>query len=324
MTSREPILANLAFHDYQPPEADMARQALTTLRREQPGLHPKFLYDAEGSRLFEAITRQPEYYPTATERTLLEARAPELAKRVEPATLIAEPGAGNCEKARLLLEHWQPRGYMPIEISRDELLWASRELARDFPHLAIHAVCADYTRPVAWPDATPPPRMVFFPGSTLGNFEPAERVPFVHRLRELAGHGGSLLLGADLHKETAVLDAAYNDAAGYTAAFNRNVLHHLNRVLDAGFEPDAFEHEAFYNEQARRVEMHLRCHRDQTLQIDGETVHLPAGSTIHTENSYKFTRPELETLLEQAGFKVDTWWEDPDKAFSLCFANAIS
>ncbi len=322
MTSREPILANLSFHDYQPPEADIAREVLAGLRREQPGLHPKFLYDAHGSRLFEGITRQPEYYPTATEEALLRAKAPELAERVPGDALLAEPGAGNCEKARLLLEHWQPRGYMPIEISRDELLWASRELARDFPHLAIHAVCADYTRPIYWPDETPPPRMVFFPGSTLGNFEPAERGPFLQRLRELAGDGGQLLLGADLHKDSAVLNAAYNDAAGYTAAFNLNMLDHLNQVLNAGFERDAFEHQAFYNEHARRVEMHLRCHRDQQLQINGETIKLSAGNSIHTENSYKFTRPELESLLEQAGFTVDTWWEDPNKAFSLCLANA--
>ena len=164
--------------------------------------------------------------------------------------------------------------------------------------------------------------MVFFPGSTLGNFEPREREPFLQRLRELAGDGGSLLLGADLHKDNATLNAAYNDAAGYTAAFNRNMLHHLNDVLNAGFETDAFEHEAFYNEDARRVEMHLRCHRDQRLRVNGETVELSAGSTIHTENSYKFTRPELEALLKQAGFRVDTWWEDTDKAFSLCLAQA--
>lgn len=322
MTSREPILANLAFHDYQPPADDIAREVLAGLQQPRPGLHPKFLYDERGSRLFEAITRQPEYYPTATEKALLEARAPELAERVPPDILMAEPGAGNCEKARLLLEHWQPRGYMPIEISRDELLRASRELARDFPQLAIHAVCADYTRPIVWPDETPPPRMVFFPGSTLGNFEPDERGPFLQRLRELAGDGGSLLLGADLHKDSTVLNAAYNDAAGYTAVFNLNMLHHLNRVLDAGFEPDAFEHQAFYNEEARRVEMHLRCHRDQTLRINGETVTLREGSTIHTENSYKFTRPELEELLHQAGFALDSWWEDTDKAFSLCLAQA--
>jgi uncharacterized SAM-dependent methyltransferase len=133
MTSREPILANLSFHDYQPPDADIAREVLTGLRQEQPGLHPKFLYDARGSRLFEGITRQPEYYPTATEKALLTAKAPELAGRVHPDTLIAEPGAGNGEKARLLLDHWQPRGYMPIEISRDELLRASRDLGPRFP-----------------------------------------------------------------------------------------------------------------------------------------------------------------------------------------------
>lgn len=323
MTSPEPILNNLSFHDYQPPEADIAREVLAGLRREQPGLHPKFLYDGRGSRLFEGITLQPEYYPTGTEKALLQARAPALPELVHPDTLLAEPGAGNCEKARLLLQHWQPRGYMPVEISRDEILWASRELAHSYPQLPVHAVCADYTRPITWPEETPPPRLVFFPGSTLGNFEPHERAPFLQRLRELAGDDGSLLLGADLHKDSAVLSAAYNDAAGYTAAFNLNMLHHLNHVLNAGFDPDAFEHEAFYNEQARRVEMHLRCQRHQSVRINGERVELPAGMSIHTENSYKFTRRELEGLLNDAGFALEHWWEDPNPGFSLCLARAV-
>lgn len=320
--SREPILNNLTFHDYNPPVSDIAQEVLNGLRRRQPALHPKFFYDARGSRLFETITRQPEYYLTATEKRLLYNMAPELPGLVPVETLLAEPGAGNCEKARLLLNHWQPRGYMPIEISRDELLGATRALAKDNPGLAIHAICGDYTRSIAWPDETPPPRLVFFPGSTLGNFEPAERTPFLHRLHELAG-GGSLLLGVDLHKSSSVLNSAYNDAAGYTAEFNRNILYHLNEILSAGFEPERFEHEAFYNEQSRRVEMYLHCRRSQNITINGEHLEIPAGTIIHTENSYKFTRAELEALLNDAGFELRRWWEAPDPGFGLCLADAI-
>lgn len=322
MTSQETIQPNLAFHDYQPAMADMAAEVLDGLSRTQPALHPKFLYDASGSWLFERITRQPEYYPTHTEKQLLDRVLPELPDRVPDDSLLAEPGAGNGEKARQVLEHWRPRAYMPIEISREQLLQASRDLARDYPRLAVHAVCADYTRAITWPEQTPPPRLVFFPGSTLGNFEPEERAPFLQRLHELAGPGGALLLGADLHKDTATLNAAYNDAAGYTAAFNRNLLDHLNRVLDVGFDSEAFEHEAFYNEERRRIEMHLRCTRDQQLRIKDEPVSLAAGSTIHTENSYKFTRDELQKELEQAGFDLETWWQSEEPAFALCLAKA--
>ena len=323
MTKLEPILDNLAFYNYEPPIGDITTEVLNGLRREQPVLHPKFLYDARGSRLFEAITRQPEYYPTSAEKALLRKVAPEFRTLVTRDSLLAEPGAGNCEKVRLILDHWKPKAYMPIEISHDELLASAQQLARDEPGLAVHAVRADYTRPITWPEQTPPPRLVFFPGSTLGNFEPADRAPFLHRLRELAGEGGSLLLGADLHKDPAVLNAAYNDAAGYTAAFNQNVLYHLNAVLGAGFDPEQVEHIAFYNEHDRRIEMHLRLHRDQHITIEGEHLELVAGTTIHTENSYKFTQTELQTLLEETGFAMRHWWEETDPGFSLCLADSV-
>ncbi|MGM0433948.1 MAG: L-histidine N(alpha)-methyltransferase [Pseudomonadota bacterium] len=323
MTSTKPKLDNLAFYNYEPPVVDITREVLAGLCRQQPVLHPKFLYDARGSRLFEAITHQPEYYPTTAEKTLLARLAPELAQLVPENTLLAEPGAGNCDKVRLLLEHWQPRGYMPIEISHDELLNAAWDLAAENPRLAIHAVRADYTSPVEWPDDASAPRLVFFPGSTLGNFDPADRVPFMQRLRELAGDGGSLLLGVDLHKDSAVLHAAYNDAAGYTAAFNQNILYHLNSVLGAGFDPKGVDHVAFYNESERRVEMHLRFREDQDVTIDDQTLRFIAGTSIHTESSYKFTRPQLQDLLEDTGFALRHWWETPEPRFALCLADAV-
>lgn len=323
MALMEPVIANLFFYNYEPPVSNIAHEVLAGLRKPQPTIHPKFFYNARGSKLFEAITRQPEYYPTTTEKKLLRQIAPELSRLVPSNTLLAEPGAGNCEKVRLLLDHWRPRAYMPIEISHDELLDAAKALAQENPDLPIHAVRADYTTHIEWPDEAAAPRLVFFPGSTLGNFEPADRAVFLRRLRQLAGDGGGLLLGVDLHKETNVLNAAYNDAAGHTAAFNQNILHHLNDLLDAGFQPDEVEHVAFYNEGFRRIEMHLRCLSDQRITIDGEYLKFTAGDSFHTENSYKFTRIELESCLEEAGFTLRKWWEAEDPVFGLCLAESV-
>lgn len=323
MTLMEPVTSNLSFYNFEPAVSDIKQEVLTGLRNPQPTIHPKFFYNARGSKLFEAITRQPEYYPTATEKKLLRQIAPELSALMPSNMLLAEPGAGNCEKVRLILDHWRPRAYMPIEISHDELLDAARALATENPDLPIHAVRADYTAPIEWPDEAAPPRLVFFPGSTLGNFEPTDRAVFLRRLRELAGDGGGLLLGVDLHKDSAVLNAAYNDAAGRTAAFNQNILHHLNDILDAGFQPDEFDHVAFYNENSRRIEMHLRCRNDQHINIGGEQLKFAAGDTFHTENSYKFNRSDLESYLEEAGFRMRKWWETDDPAFGLCLADSV-
>lgn len=319
MTSQEHILPNLRFYDYQPHGGDLAAEVLAGLRRPQPVLHPRFLYDDRGSELFEQITRLPEYYPTRTETALLERHAPEMAETAA-ASVVTEPGAGNCEKARLLLRHWRPRGYMALEISRGQLLSACRELALDYPELAVSAVCADYTGALELPAEPAPPRLVFFPGSTIGNFEPAERLAFLRRLAHMAGPGGGLLIGADLHKDSAILNAAYNDSAGITAQFNLNMLAHLNDRLDAGFQPHAFRHDAFYNAQHQRIEMHLRCERDQTVHIAGETVRIPAGTSLHTENSYKFTLDGFRERLGQAGLDPLYCWTDRDNLFSLHLA----
>lgn len=319
MTSREHILPNLQFYDYQPAAGDMATEVLAGLRREQPVLHPKFLYDETGSALFEAITRQPEYYPTRTESALLERHAPQMAA-LAGECVVTEPGAGNCEKVRLLLRHWQPRGYMALEISREQLLAASRDLALEYPQLGITAVCADYTCELELPAEPAPPRLLFFPGSTIGNFEPEERLRFLTGLADMAGPGGGLLIGADLHKDSALLNAAYNDDAGLTARFNLNMLHHLNQRLDTNFHVDAFRHEAFYNEDRQRIEMHLRCLRDQTVNVAGERVHIPAGTSLHTENSYKFRLDEFQGLLRAAGFEPVEAWLDGKRLFSLHLA----
>ena len=249
---------NLTFFDLHPPTTDMLAEVSESLRATTPTLHPKFFYDETGSTLFDRITRTPEYYPTRTEARLLRRYAGDIQSRLENTHTIAEPGAGSCEKVRVLLDARQPAHYMPLEISRECLLGASRRLADDFPQIHISAVCADYCQAMAMPEGLQQPgRLVFFPGSTIGNFEPAQRASFLRGLRELAGPGGALLIGADLQKPSEQLHAAYNDAQGLTAAFNLNALHHLNRELDCGFDTDTVRHLAFYNSTQSRIEMHL-------------------------------------------------------------------
>ncbi|MGJ3257568.1 MAG: L-histidine N(alpha)-methyltransferase [Alcanivorax sp.] len=314
---------NLTFFDLHPPTTDMLAEVSESLQAPTPTLHPKFFYDETGSTLFDQITRTPEYYPTRTEESLLRRYAKEIHARLEGIHTIAEPGAGSCEKVRVLLDAWQPSHYMPLEISRECLLGASRRLADDFPQIHISAVCADYCQAMAMPEGLQQPgRLVFFPGSTIGNFEPAQRATFLRGLRELAGPGGSLLIGADLQKPAEQLHAAYNDAGGLTAAFNLNALHHLNRELDCGFDTDTMRHLAFYNSAQSRIEMHLECLQDQHIRLGDSSLTLTAGTRIHTENSYKFTVEGFSAELAAAGFTPSACWTDNSNLFSLHLACA--
>ena len=314
---------NLTFYDMHPPATDMLAEVRASLSAPQPSLHPKYFYDETGSTLFDRITQTPEYYPTRTETALLGRYAGELYERLGKPHTIAEPGAGSCEKIRLLLDAWEPDHYMPLEISRACLLDASRKLASQFPAVQVSAVCADYCQAMAMPDhLSHASRVVFFPGSTIGNFEPSERLAFLQGLRQLAGSGGALLIGADLQKDPARLNAAYNDRAGHTAAFNLNALHHLNRELDCGFDPAAFRHQAFYNDEHERIEMHLECLQEQTIRLGDSQLSIAAGTRIHTENSYKFTVEGFAALLSRAGFRPAGSWVDDDNLFSLHLAIA--
>lgn len=312
---------NLTFYDLHPPATDMLAEVRQSLSARQPHLHPKFFYDQTGSRLFDAITATEEYYPTRTEAALLARHNGEMQQQLGDTAIIAEPGAGSCQKVRQLLECWSPECYMPLEISRDCLLDATRQLSRDFPAVQIRAVCADYCQALSLPgDSRQPGQVVFFPGSTIGNFEPDARRQFLRGLHHLAGPGGALLIGADLQKDSARLHAAYNDAQGLTAAFNLNALHHLNRELDCQFDVDNMRHLAFYNADAARIEMHLECLEDQRLQLGDTHLTLKSGTRIHTENSYKFTVEGFTRELVDAGFTPQGCWTDPDNLFSLHLA----
>jgi len=247
--------AGFAFHDLAPSEESFRDAIVNGLNREPKTLPCKFFYDARGSELFEQICRLPEYYLTRTEIAILEEYAEEIAAQIGPHCRLIELGSGASHKVRILLHALEaPAAYIPVDISRDHLREAAAQLAADFPELPVVAVCADYTRPFDLPKLPGPAgkRVGFFPGSTVGNFEPQQVVQFLDHWAELLGPGGEMLIGVDLKKEPEILDAAYNDRAGINAAFNLNLLERINRELGGDFDLDRFEHHAFYNPAAGR------------------------------------------------------------------------
>lgn len=305
---------------------DRNETALSSLREDvlaglsgpDKWLSPKYFYDSEGARLFDAICATPEYYITRTEEGMLRELAPQIARRVGTGGLLVEPGAGNGRKVRLLLEAVRPQMYMPVEICRSYLDKSVRELSERYPWLTIRGTRADFTRLSSLPYAPRGlRRLIFFPGSTIGNFEPAEAVRLLRRMASLAGPGGGLLVGVDRKKEVERLEAAYNDAAGLTAAFNRNLLVRINRELAADFVPEAFSHRARYNRKEGRIEMHLVSERDQSVRIEGTLVHFRRGESIHTENSYKYTSGEFRALVRAGGLTPIASWTDPERLFEI-------
>ncbi|GAB5453531.1 MAG: L-histidine N(alpha)-methyltransferase [Halioglobus sp.] len=314
----EPARSNQAKQVTTAEEKDPEEELLTGLRKNQKTISPKWFYDAEGSALFERITEQPEYYPTRTEIDILRDNRAAIADACGVGCVMIEPGAGNCEKARLLFDAIRPTAYVPLDISATFLRAAADDVAAQFPWLRVHPVCADFTRDWSFVDDLPAGRrIVFYPGSTIGNLEPAAATVFLRRVRGLVGADGGLLLGVDLHKDRDILNAAYNDAAGITAQFNVNLLSHLNRALDADFHPQHFEHNAFYNADEQRIEMHLVSTKDHSVRCLDEDIHFAEGETLHTENSYKYSPESLAELATSAGFQVATSWFDDQRLFSV-------
>jgi dimethylhistidine N-methyltransferase len=301
-----------------PAVSSLREDVLTGLSGPGKSLSPKYFYDAEGARLFDAICRTPEYYITRTEERMLRELAGDMARCVGTGGLLIEPGAGNARKVRLLLEAIRPAMYMPVEICKSYLDRAVRELMEEHPWLNIRAARADFTLLDSLPYAPRDlQRLMFFPGSTIGNFEPTAAVALLRRMARLVGPGGMLLVGVDLKKSPDRLEAAYNDAAGHTAAFNRNLLVRINRELNADFEPESFHHWAFYNAEQGRIEMHLISDCEQTVRIDGAVIHFRKGESIHTENSYKYTPGEFRRLAGEGGLRPLATWSDPDGLFSI-------
>jgi dimethylhistidine N-methyltransferase len=260
----------------------------------------------------------PEYYPTRTEIGILEHHGAEIADLLGRDLLLVEFGSGSNRKIRVLLEALRPAVYVPVDISRDHLLASARDLARRFPDLDVHAVCADYTSTFDLPMSTEDRnRAAFFPGSSIGNFDPVAARRFLGRVGSLLKPGGKLLIGVDLIKDRAVLDAAYNDARGVTAEFNLNLLRRINRELNADFDLDTFRHHAFFNEVESRVEMHLVSTRTQRVSMDGGRFGFDEEESIHTENSYKYSVPGFHALVGDAGFVAERVWTDPQRMFSV-------
>ena len=308
----------IQFHDLHSTRDDFASDVLAGLGQRPAMIPPKYFYDAQGSRLFDAITQLPEYYPTRTEIGILSVNAAEIARRVGTGSLLVEPGGGSCAKVHILLEGMRPRAYVPMDISKDHLRLAAEELAIAFPWLEIHAACTDYTREMSLPPSAPKgTHVAFFPGSSIGNFDPDAAVDFLVSIAELVGPGGYLLIGVDLKKDKTILEAAYDDAAGVTAQFNLNVLTRINRELAGDFDLAAWQHRAVYNEQLCRIEMHLVSRCAQTVTIGRSRFSFAAGETIHTENSYKYSGDEFIRLAAQAGFQSEALWVDAEQLFSV-------
>ncbi len=285
----------------------------------------RLLYDARGAALFEQICTVEDYYPTRSELALLEEHLPAIAAAVGPGARVLEPGSGAGRKTRMLLRALErPAGYLPIDISREQLEANAVALRAEFPGLEVQPVYGDYTGPLELPPpARPAARtLAFFPGSTIGNFEPDDARGFLARLRELAGPGGMLLLGADANADRDSLERAYDDRDGVTAAFDRNVLAHVNRTHAATFELDAFAHRAIWNAARSRIEMHLVSLRRQTVVVAGEPIHLERGEPIVTEHCYKHPRPVVAAMLASAGWRVLRTDADPRARMHLWLAAA--
>ncbi|NGZ83909.1 L-histidine N(alpha)-methyltransferase [Duganella aceris] len=287
-------------------------------------LSPKYFYDGLGSKLFEAICELPEYYPTRTEAGIFAEHGADMARSVGTGSALIDLGAGNCAKAASLFPLLQPAQYVPVDISADFLTGAVTQLQQRFPQIEMTALGLDFSNGFELPDNVRGERRVFFyPGSSIGNFPPEQAVAFLRGLRANAGDDGGLLIGVDLVKDSDVLNAAYDDALGVTAAFNLNMLRHLNRLAGTDFDVSQWRHRAFFNEEQRRIEMHLEARSEVTVRWEGGSRRFASGERIHTEDSYKYTRQSFVGLLERAGFATSHVWTDPDNWFAVIHARVI-
>ena len=299
------------------------RNAVHAGLRDTPKTLPcRFFYDQEGSLLFERICELPEYYLTRTEDAILRDRAREIAAQLPPDVQMVELGSGSSRKTRRLIEALLDRQdalrYIPVDISGEMLQQTAQSLAREYPRLEVAPLVAEYTEGMERLQTRPElPTLVVFLGSNLGNFDLREATAFLARMRQMLRPGDRALLGLDLQKDPAILEAAYDDAARVTAQFNLNLLHRINRELGGTFDVGAFWHRAFYNPDEGRVEMHLASVREQTATVDGRTYHFAAGETIHTENSYKFSLEGIDRMAADAGLARTHTWADDDQLFSV-------
>jgi dimethylhistidine N-methyltransferase len=300
--------------------SDFAADVLKGLSATRKRVPPKYFYDAIGSKLFDRITEQPEYYPTRCEMRILQDNAGDIDKLIPPGAALVEFGSGSNKKARILLSSAPVlAAYVPVDICGEMVEQEAAELRPDFPYLNVHPVTADFTQEFELPAEakSAPLRVGFFPGSTIGNFEPHEAAAFLRNAAKILGPNSKLIIGADLIKDAEILNAAYNDEAGITAEFNLNLLVRMNRELGGTFKLDTFEHHAFFNRERNRVEMHLASLKRQKVKVAGECFEFRAGETIHTESSYKYSVESLGALARGVGWTPSGVWMDEKKYFSI-------
>lgn len=300
---------------------EFRRAVLAGLSASPRAIPAKFLYDARGSALFDAICELPEYYPTRTETAILREYAADIARLAGPGCVLVEYGSGSSVKTRLLLDAMpELDGYVPIDISREHLDMTAARLRRDYPDLRVEPVCGDYMAIDALPPSINGARRIgFFPGSTIGNLTPDEATAFLRRARRLLRDDGALVLGVDLKKDHRRLHDAYNDSAGVTAQFTLNLLRRMNRELDATFDLSAFAHDAFYDPIEGRIEIHFRSLRDQAVTVAGRRFAFAEGERVHTEYSYKYDDAGIAALARRGGFEIARTWTDAAQQFAVVF-----
>ncbi|OMP66338.1 L-histidine N(alpha)-methyltransferase [Domibacillus epiphyticus] len=310
--------ANIIPYDLYAKKENMFEEVLNGLRSTVKKIPSKYLYDEKGSELFERITEQVEYYPARTEIAILETYKAEIAHTVGPVSSLIEYGSGSSKKIKTLLNALHSlEEYIPIDISKDFLFESCLKLSLEFPHLKVKAVCGDYTYPLNLPLNKEGRKVVFFPGSTIGNFEPDEVSAFLHRTFHLLESGDGFIIGVDLKKDATILHEAYNDPNGITAEFNLNLLNRINRELHGNFQIEQFQHKAFYNNEKGKIEMHIQSLCDQTVNVGQEAIRFRKGEMIHTENSYKYSVQEFQTLIQNCGFSSIRVWTDREELFSV-------
>lgn len=315
-------IKNIEFYDFHPKPNDFYSEVIEGLQKQNKNIPPKFFYNEQGSKIFDDICDSPEYYPTRTEIEILQNNANEISQYIDSNCLLIEPGSGSSQKVRLLLDTLKPSVYMPMDISKDYLIQTAQDVSSEYSWLDVHAACLDYTDKIKLPyNLDDYHKVAFFPGSSIGNFEPQDAIKFLKNIAEIVKPGGGILIGVDLKKDTNTLNAAYNDSHGATANFNLNLLTRINKELNADFNLNDFEHRAFYNDQKGRIEMHLKSKVNQTVSVGDLNINFSENETIHTENSYKYTIDEFQELLRSAGFEPLRVWTDEENLFSVHYSN---
>lgn len=309
------------FYDLHPKPTDLYLEVYQGLQKNKKSIPPKFFYDEKGSDLFSKITQLEEYYLTDTEKKILRENGAHIGEFIGEQSIIIEYGCGSSEKIQILLDFLcRPKSYVAIDISKEHLLGMTQGLKKTYPELEVIAVCADFTSSFQLPlngEHKAYKKVVFFPGSTIGNFEPEEAEVFLSNVTGVVGSNGGLLIGVDLKKDLEALQSAYNDTKGVTSDFNKNLLSRINRECESNFNLDNFKHHVFYNQEHGRIEMHLKSLVDQTIHFNESPINFKSGETIHTENSYKYSLEEFQNLANSAGWTRRQFWTDKQGLFSL-------